>query len=340
MKVVVTGGAGFIGSAIIWKLNQLDITNIIVTDILDSSDKYKNLIGLDFVDYIDARNFLSLLKTGKINGSKIDLLIHMGAITNTLEDDASLMIKTNYEYSKSLTLLCKEYRIRMIYASSAATYGNKYNAIKEDNMDLIKKLKPCNIYGYSKHLFDLWLLNNGYFTQTIFGLVGLKFSNVFGPNEYHKGNMRSMICKGYEQIKRDKKIKLFKSYNKMYKHGESWRDFIYIKDVLEYIRLIIENNDVRGIFNIGSGYGIQWNDLAECLFHCIYDSFKKPKIKYIDMPYRLREQYQYNNVLDIHKIENVIGSIKNTPFETAVKEYVQEYLEKGYRHLSDQQKDN
>ena len=343
--IIVTGGAGFIGSAIVWKLNQMGINDIIITDILDSTDKWKNLVGLGFVDYIDANDFLSLLKdrdNNMIDESKVTCLIHMGADTNTLEKNAGLVIKSNFEYSKKLALWCRDYGIKMIYASSASTYGDGSQGFADDIKQL-KKLHPLNPYGYSKHLFDLWLLKHGFFKQGNYKIVGLKFSNVFGPNEYHKEDMRSMICKGYEQLKFKHAIKLFKSCDKKYKDGESFRNFIYIKDLLEYIHLIVKNNEIHGIFNLGSKR-VTWNYIAECLIrHTTISGMPNPAaknkshIEYIDMPEQLRNQYQYDTSISTKNLDSIVDRFQHYSLDMAIKEYVQEYLEKGYHHYSEKE---
>jgi ADP-L-glycero-D-manno-heptose 6-epimerase len=211
--IIVTGGAGFIGSAIIAALNRRHISDILVVDELDTDQKWKNLCNLSFNDYVEKDDFLKIVIEDKLNSS-FDTIFHLGYCSDTTEKDASYLIKNNYEYSKNLARFATSHNKRFIYASSAATYGDGSNGFS-DNLENIEKLKPLNIYGYSKHLFDLWALRRGFFKN----IAGLKYFNVFGPNEYHKADMRSFVVKAFEQIKDTGKVRLFKSYKPDYADG-------------------------------------------------------------------------------------------------------------------------
>jgi ADP-L-glycero-D-manno-heptose 6-epimerase len=219
--VILTGGAGFIGSCFLWKLNQQGISDIIVVDNLDSPLKEKNLLGKKYSEYIQKEDFLNILDSGKIAG--IEKIVHMGACSSTILNDRDYYLKNNYEYSKRLASWAFEHNTYFIYASSAATYGDGSSGY-DDAEEIIPTLKPLNMYGYSKQKFDLWLLENGLIKK----VVGLKFFNVFGPNEYHKEEMMSIICKRFDELKAGKPMRLFKSYRSGYKDGEQKRDFIYV----------------------------------------------------------------------------------------------------------------
>ena len=322
--IIITGGAGFIGSAILWKLNLLGLENIIVVDKLGKDEKWKNLRPLKFYDFIDKNEFLNI--KDKIKNIKV--IFHMGACTDTKEKDADFLIKNNFEYSKNLAIFAISNNIRFIYASSAATYGDgKYGF--SDNEENLEKLKPLNIYGYSKHLFDLWIKRN----RLLDKVVGLKYFNVFGPNEYHKKDMRSKVIKAYEEIKREGKIKLFKSYKKEFSNGEQKRDFIYIKDVAEVTLFFFKNPKIFGIFNVGTGIARSWNDLAKAIFSCLNLPLK---IEYIDMPDDLKDQYQYFTKANIEKLRKVGCNIKFKSLEEAIKDYITNYLKKNYLHLGEE----
>ncbi|MCQ9206699.1 MAG: ADP-glyceromanno-heptose 6-epimerase [Omnitrophica bacterium] len=317
MKVLLTGGAGFIGSCMLKRLNEAGITNIIVVDHLGASDKWKNLEGKDFRDYFEKDKFLERLEGGSLDG-KIDTIIHFGACSSTTEQNATYMIENNYIYSKRLAEWALAKRAKFLYASSAATYGAGEIGYSDAD-DITPKLKPLNIYGYSKHLFDLWVLKNKLERK----FVGLKFFNVFGPNEYHKNDMRSMVHKGYQQIKATGKIKLFKSHKPDYKDGAQKRDFIYVKDAVELSYNFLEHPNKRGIFNIGTGNAKTWNDLAEALFSALGIA---PNIEYFDMPEVLRGKYQYFTEADLGKLKKVNSSHKFFELKDAIKDYVS-YLE-------------
>jgi ADP-L-glycero-D-manno-heptose 6-epimerase len=327
--IIVTGGAGFIGSAIVWKLNQLGRDDIVVIDHLGTEEKWKNLVPLKFRDYLEKDDFLDLVSNDRFSSvfgfdqSGIEAIIHMGACSSTTQQDATYLVKNNFEYTKQLALFALRVDARFIYASSAATYGNGNKGFSDDEAGL-DKLRPLNMYGYSKQLFDLWASQNGLLKK----LVGLKFFNVFGPNEYHKGDMRSLIHKACGQILATGKIELFKSYKNDYADGEQMRDFIYVKDAVDMTLHFLTNKNSAGIFNIGSGVANTWNKLASAIFNAL----EKPmQIDYIDMPETIREKYQYHTCADISKIRKNGYEKEIIPIEKSVDDYVAKYLLGGKR---------
>jgi len=320
--IVVTGGAGFIGSAMITALNKRAISDILVVDELGSDEKWRNLQNLSFADYIEKDDFLELVIEDKLTAC-IEAIFHLGACTSTTETNASYLIKNNYEYSKLLAQWATKANIRFIYASSAATYGDGSAGFSDDE-DKIDELRPLNIYGYSKHIFDLWARRTGLLKR----IVGLKYFNVFGPNEYHKADMRSFVIKAFEQIQTTEKVRLFKSYKPEYADGEQLRDFIYVKDAVDMTLFFLDNPKKAGLFNIGTGKARTWNDLVKAVFAAIG---KEPKIEYIEMPEAIRNQYQYFTQADMAKLRKVGYNKQTTPLEDAVRDYVQNYLQKaGY----------
>ena len=244
-----------------------------------------------------------------------------GACSSTTEADASFLVKNNYEYTKLLAQWTIDGNIRFIYASSAATYGDGENGFDDDE-EKIHELRPLNMYGYSKQMFDLWARKAGVFNK----IAGLKYFNVFGPNEYHKAEMRSFILKAFEQINAAGKVRLFKSHKKDYGDGEQLRDFIYVKDAVDMTLFFMDNPQVGGLFNIGTGKARSWNDLVKATFAAMG---KKPAIEYIDMPESIRNQYQYFTQAEMSKLHKAGYNRKTTSLEDAVKDYVQNYLQKG-----------
>lgn len=319
--VILTGGAGFIGSCFLWKLNQQGISDIIVVDNLDSPLKEKNLSGKKYSDYIRKEDFLKMLESGKI--TDIEKVIHMGACSSTILNDEDYYLKNNYEYSKRLAKWAVNNRAHFIYASSAATYGDGSLGY-DDSESIIPSLKPLNMYGNSKQLFDLWVLENNLFK--IF--IGLKFFNVFGPNEYHKEEMMSVICKRFDDLRQGKPMRLFKSYRKDYKDGEQKRDFIYVKDAIEVMFYFYQNQNKTGIYNLGTGSAKGWNDVAYAMFSALG---MEPKIEYIDMPDAIKGQYQYYTQAKMDKLRSAGCLYKFTSLGEAVKDY-SAYL-KDKKHL-------
>ncbi len=311
--IVVTGGAGLIGSNIVTRLNELGESHILVVDNLGTSKKWQNLADLDFDDYIQKDKFIEKLLRGTFNG-KISLIFHMGARSSTTENDVEYLMGNNYAYTKKLATWSIREKVRFIYASSAATYGNGSLGFSDDH-GLLKRLRPLNAYGFSKHFFDLWALKKGLLKQ----IVGLKYFNVFGPNEFHKGDMRSMVLKAWEQILKTGKVRLFKSYHKDYAHGEQVRDFIYVKDAVDMTLHFMEHPEANGIFNIGTGKPRTWNDLARAVFSALGE---KPVIEYIDMPERIRNKYQYVTKADISKLIGSGYQKETTSLENAVRDYI------------------
>jgi ADP-L-glycero-D-manno-heptose 6-epimerase len=315
--VVVTGGAGFIGSAIVWRLNQMGETKIIIVDELGTDEKWKNLVPLKFDDFVHKDDFISMILEGEIP-FEINSIIHMGANSSTTEKNADLLFTNNYLYSKELAKYCLGKDIRFVYASSAATYGDGSLGF-DDEESKLGTLRPLNMYGYSKQLFDQWSERNGIFNK----IVGLKYFNVYGPNEYHKGDMRSVVHKAFEQVRDTGKVRLFKSLNPKYKDGEQIRDFIFIKDAVEMTLFFLDKPKINGLFNVGTGKARTWNDLVTALFKALN---KPVNIEYIDLPKHLENKYQYFTEARIDKIKK---AGYNTPFnslEYGVTDYVKSYL--------------
>lgn len=317
--VVVTGGAGFIGSNVVAKLNDIGVDDIIIVDRLGTGEKWKNLNGLKFKELFHKEDFYNMI-LDETFPFDLDAIFHLGACSSTTEKDADYLIQNNFRYSVELANYCARRDIRFIYASSAATYGNGSNGY-DDRKD-IGLLRPLNMYGYSKQLFDYWIIKNGFDKN----VVGLKYFNVFGPNEYHKDDMRSVVHKAYIQILSSGSVNLFKSYKKDYKDGEQMRDFIYVNDAVDMTLFFLENRNVNGLFNIGTGNARTWNDLVTSVFN----SMGKPvKIKYIEMPEDIREKYQYFTQADLTKLREAGYKNQITSLEDGIKDYVQNYLMKN-----------
>lgn len=317
--IVLTGGAGFIGSGVIRHLNDKGIGNIVVVDELGTSEKWKNLVGKRFLDVVDKNQFFSWLE-GK--ESIIEAFIHLGACSSTVETDASYLLENNYKFSTRLAEYALKHDIRFIYASSAATYGDGSKGFLDDEEQL-EILEPLNMYGYSKHLFDLWVKNQGVLDK----VVGLKYFNVFGPNEGHKGRMASAITHILPTAQKEEVIRLFKSSDlNHFGDGEQKRDFIYVKDAARMTCAFLEN-DAGGIYNIGRGEPGTWNQIAKAVFQ----SLKKPtNIQYIEMPADLIGKYQNYTCADMSKTRKTLGVVANCgKLEDSVIEYVTNYLLPG-----------
>lgn len=317
--IILTGGAGFIGSAFLQFLNSKSQSEILVVDNLGTSDKWKNLQGKKFIDYIHKDSFLPMLYDDHDFGD-IDAVVHLGACSSTTNCDANYMLENNYRYSVYLADWCLENDIRFIYASSAATYGDGSQGFDDDE-EKLSTYKALNVYGYSKHLFDEWVIRQNAIKQ----VAGLKFFNVYGPNEYHKNDMRSVIHKAYQQINSSGKLQLFRSYKAQYADGEQKRDFIYVADCCEVIWFLLNNTDVSGIFNVGTGHAETWNALANATFQAMG---KAPNIEYIEMPETLRARYQYFTEAKMDKLLQVGYDKPFTSLANGIEDYVKNYLNK------------
>jgi ADP-L-glycero-D-manno-heptose 6-epimerase len=318
--IILTGGAGFIGSCFLWKLNQEGMRDVLVVDHLEKDEKWKNLIGKSYYDYIQKGDFFNAVVSRQV--PKPQAIVHLGACSSTTFTDTNYYIKNNYEYSKALALWAFELNVPFIYASSAATYGAGESGY-DDDLSKIKDLKPLNMYGYSKQMFDLWLLHNNYMNKA----TGIKFFNVFGPNEYHKGDMRSVICKNYDEVLQKGLIKLFKSYDDKYHDGGQLRDFIYIKDVVEAMYFLFKNPSKTGIFNLGTGKSRTWNDVARSMFTAVG---KSENINYIDMPDYLKSSYQYFTEANINSLTAAGYNKSFMELEDSVKDYCAYLKNKSY----------
>ncbi len=315
-RVLVTGGAGFIGSALVWALNRRGCENIVVCDILGTNEKWRNLTPLRFADYVEADELLARLQAGALG--KFDLVLHMGACSATTEKDATYLIRNNYEFTRDLAMWSLAQKTRFVYASSAATYGDG-SAGMEDNDTKLDTLRPLNMYGYSKHLFDLHAKRAGFLNK----ICGLKFFNVFGPNEDHKGDMRSLVHKSFAQVQGKGVIQLFKSYRKEYKHGEQKRDFLYVKDCVAMTLHLAATPKACGLFNIGSGGARTWVDLSNAVFTALK---RKPVIKFIEIPEVIRDKYQYFTQANLMHLRGAGYVAPVTSLENAVHDYVRKYL--------------
>ena len=315
--ILVTGAAGFIGSVLVGRLNKLGREDIIVVDRLGRDEKWKNLRKLSFKEYVHADELLNERPL-----ERIECIFHLGAVSSTTEKDMNLLMENNFYYSKRLFSLAAKLNIPFIYASSAATYGDGTLGYKDDHEGL-KHLNPLNPYGYSKYLFDQWVLRE---THTPSLYFGLKFFNVFGPNEYHKGDMRSLVYKAFYQIKDSGRVKLFKSYREDIKHGDQKRDFVYVKDVVEIMVKLMHVKGGSGIYNVGTGKAQSFYNLVNATFKAMKTTVD---IEYIDMPESLQRQYQYYTKADTKKLKKLLPHISFSLLEDAVENYVNSYLVKS-----------
>ena len=321
-RILVTGGAGFIGSALIAALNQRGLRDIIVTDLLGSDEKWRNLVPLKFADYVEAGDFRSRLAGSAATFGKFSTVFHLGACSATTEKNAGYLIDNNFNVTKELAAWSLSQNARFIYASSAATYGDGAHGMDDQSEDL-SRLRPLNMYGYSKHLFDLHAQSAGWLDR----IVGVKYFNVFGPNEDHKADMRSLVNKAYQQILSSGQVALFKSHHPDYRDGEQKRDFLYVKDAVEMSLHFAEKNPkAGGLYNLGSGEANTWLTLTRAIFAALG---REPQIAFIDMPEVLRGKYQYFTQADITKLRATGYERAMTPLSEAVRDYVQNYLVPG-----------
>ena len=319
-RVIVTGGAGFIGSGLVWELNRRGCSQVAIADYPARPEKSANLVGLCYTECIEPAELLSRLSSGSLG--KIDCIFHLGACSSTTETNEAYLRRNNYEYSRSLAEWALGKGVRFVYASSAATYGDGSAGMDDQDPRELEKLKPLNLYGLSKHWMDLHAWRERWLDR----LVGLKYFNVFGPNENHKGDMRSVVCKSFEEARRTGVIRLFKSYRPEYRDGEQRRDFLYVKDAVAMTLHLAAHPAANGIFNVGCGKARTWNELARAVFAALG---REPRIDYIDMPEPIREKYQYFTQADIRKLLATGYDSPITALEDAVCDYVANYLIPG-----------
>jgi ADP-L-glycero-D-manno-heptose 6-epimerase len=321
--IVVTGAAGFIGSCVVAKLNERNRQDLILVDHFAGSNdpKRANLKDKEYRRYFDKKDFLDIIRRGLL-AENVECVLHIGACSSTTLQDAAYFTENNFEYSCSVADWTVKHHARFIYASSAATYGDGSRGYKDDD-ESTRACKPLNLYGESKQRFDAWILDRGWQSK----VVGLKFFNVFGPNEYHKADMRSVIAKAYERVVSEGKVSLFKSYTPEYRDGDQMRDFIYVKDVVDVIMHFVDHPHTNGIYNVGTGEARSWNDLARAIFYAVG---KQPAIEYIEMPPVLRDKYQNFTQADISKLRRAGYSKPFMSLETAVKDYVGYLAEHRY----------
>jgi len=321
--IIVTGGAGFIGSNIVKELNSRGEERILIVDRLGRTEKWRNLLDLKFLDYEHKDDFISKMENGLYDRG-VRAVFHMGACSATTEKDADYLARNNFDYSKRLAQrFGGREGLRFIYASSAATYGDGSAGYSDDHQG-IWRLRPLNMYGLSKQMFDVWALRTDFLEQA----VGLKYFNVFGPNEYHKGDMRSVAIRAYFQVKQEGRIKLFKSYRPDYRDGEQCRDFIYVADAVNVTVGFLDHPETNGIFNVGTGCPRNFNDLASAVFAALG---QEPNIEYIDMPEGLEKRYQYYTSADVSKLR-ALGFVQEfRSLEDSVQDYLVNHMEKDPR---------
>ena len=325
--VIVTGGAGLIGSAVVWALNQRGQENILVVDRLGTEEKWRHLPPLRFADYLQADDFLTRIESAPPQFGSVIAVYHLGACSATTERDAGYLVQNNFEFTKKLCHWAISRRARFAYASSAATYGDGSRGM-DDKDDNLARLRPLNMYGYSKHLFDIYAQRAG----ILKGIVGLKYFNVFGPNEDHKGEMRSVVAKAYEQILATGRLTLFKSHRPDFEHGKQMRDFLYVKDAVDITLHLADRPLAGGLYNVGSGRAQTWLELAHAVFAALG---RDPVIEFVDMPETLRGKYQYHTCADVAKLRASGYTKPPTPLAEAVRDYVVNYLVPG-RPLGDE----
>ena len=317
--IIVTGAAGFIGSCLVRKLNNEGFTHLVLADDFSDELKNKNLEGKQFIEKVHRKELMSWTEK---NHQLVDFIFHIGARTDTTEFDTAIFDELNLNYSKNLWEKCVKFQIPFIYASSAATYGMGEFGF-EDNHEIVEKLKPLNPYGQSKNEFDKWVLIQ---IECPPFWAGFKFFNVFGPNEYHKSRMASVVFHAFNQIKETGEMKLFKSHKIEYKDGEQLRDFIYVKDVCDVLFFMMKHKKDSGIYNLGIGKARTFNDLADATFSALN---KIRNISFIDTPEDIREKYQYFTQGDMQKLKNIGYKKPFSTLENEVEDYVKSYLIKG-----------
>jgi ADP-L-glycero-D-manno-heptose 6-epimerase len=325
---IVTGGAGFIGSAMIWKLNSLGIDDILVVDNLGSGEKWKNLVNRRYSEYMHRDAFIELVirdQVQDVTGGGITAVIHMGACSCTTERDADFLMRNNLAYSKALCLYALKKGARFINASSASTYGDGSLGF-DDDPSLLERFKPLNMYGYSKHLFDLWAQKNGHLDS----IASLKFFNVYGPNEDHKGDMKSVVNKAFHQIRKTGAMRLFRSNVQDYADGGQMRDFIYVKDCVDIRYWLLEQPEVNGVFNVGTGRARSWNGLARAVFSALD---MPENIEYIPMPAQLAGKYQNFTEARMERLRAAGYDAPMRTLEQGVTDYVQYYLQAPDQYL-------
>ena len=315
-KIIVTGGAGFIGSNLVAALNARGETDILIVDHLGRDEKWRNLRSLSFADYLDKVEFRARLRSGALAAAQS--VFHLGACSSTSEMDSGYLMDNNYAYSRELCLWALAAGARFVYASSGATYGDGGLGYGDDE-GTTRRLMPLNIYGYSKQAFDLWALSERLFDR----IVGLKYFNVYGPHEDHKGDMRSVVHKAYEQIVAGGEVRLFKSHRPDYADGEQVRDFVFVGDAVAATLHFADPARPGGLYNVGCGTARSWRDLAEAVFRALE---REPKIRYIDMPEALRPRYQYHTEARIQKLRAAGFDAAFTSLEEGIRTYVRDYL--------------
>lgn len=328
--IIVTGGTGFIGSNLVAGLEEKGCTDIVICDTLGTQDKWRNIAKREIRDIVQPEMLFDYLETHK---DDVEVIFHMGAISATTEKDVDLIVATNVVLSRRIWKWCGKNDKRLIYASSAATYGDGKSGFKDfQSPQELKTLLPLNAYGWSKHVFDrrvsrvLKEQNEPVPAQW----AGLKFFNVYGPNEYHKDDQMSVVCKLYPQVKAGAVAKLFKSYNSDYEDGGQLRDFIYVKDCVNVMLWLYDNAEVSGLFNVGTGNARSFKDLADATFDALGE---EPRIQYIDMPEELKDKYQYYTQAEISKLRDAGYDKEFTSLEDGIKDYVQNYMEQEDSYL-------
>jgi ADP-L-glycero-D-manno-heptose 6-epimerase len=324
--LLVTGAAGFIGSNVVASLNEAGRTDIVVNDVLGGEGKWRNLASRQFADFIPPADLMRWL-----DGRKLEAVVHLGAISSTTATDGDLVIEANFRLPLRLFEWCASARTPFIYASSAATYGDGEAGYSDDwSRAALQRLKPMNLYGWSKHVFDLAVVERVARKDKVPPQwAGLKFFNVFGPNEYHKGEMMSLVAKRFDDAKAGSAIRLFKSRRAGIADGEQRRDFIYVDDAVAVVRWLLETPAVSGIFNVGTGKARSFRDLMTAMFAALG---RKPAIEYIDMPASIRDSYQYFTQAETTNLRRAGYNADFTPLEEAVQRYVTGYLDRPDRY--------
>jgi ADP-L-glycero-D-manno-heptose 6-epimerase len=324
--LLVTGGAGFIGSNVVADLNEAGRTDVVVNDTLGSDGKWRNLQKRQLADFLPPAALLDWLA-----GRKLDAVIHLGAISATTATDGDQVIESNFRLSLKLLDWCTATRTPFIYASSAATYGDGEAGFVDDgSLPALRTLRPMNLYGWSKHLFDLAVLDRAARKQPLPPQwAGLKFFNVYGPNEYHKGEMMSVLCKVFDKARAGAPVRLFKSHRAGIADGDQRRDFIYVDDVTAVVRWLLDTPSVNGLFNVGTGEARSFREMIEAMFVAMG---RPPNIEYIDMPVAIRDSYQYFTQASTENLRGAGYNAGFTPLETAVRRYVGEFLDRADRY--------